>query len=292
MRVAVIDVGSYTVRLLVAAGEGSGIESVHEQRAALALGADIEKLGYISPVKFDETLARVRAYARNARRHKAQCLEVIVTAPGRQSADSARLVAALGRASGAPVRVLPPDDEGRLAFDGAVACTDVAAESIAVCDVGGGSTEIVVGTRKGGPAWVRSIELGAVRLTGRVLKRDPPGKRSLAAARATVDEHLDGLTPPLPQAALATGGTARALSKIVGPSLGATELAEALELLAGRPSAKVAKSFDIERGRARTLPAGALILAAIHERLGVSLEVARTGLREGAALALLADLAA
>jgi exopolyphosphatase / guanosine-5'-triphosphate,3'-diphosphate pyrophosphatase len=217
---------------------------------------------------------------------------VIVTAPGRQSKNGRELVLELARATGAPVRVLSADEEGRLAFAGAIAGSDLIRESIAVCDVGGGSTELVVGTRRDGPAWLRSFDVGAVRLSGRHLSGDPPRKTYVDAARDEVAAAFEGLAPPLPQCALATGGTARALRKLVGSNLGPRELEAALSISLARPAAKVAKAFGIDRERARTLPAGVLILSAVQERLSVPLQVVRAGLREGAVLALLQEAAA
>ena len=81
-----------------------------------------------------------------------------------------------------PVRVLSADEEGRLAYQGAVAAAASLPETVAVCDVGGGSTELVVGTPTGGPTWWRSIDLGCVRLTERFLVDDPPGKVAMARA--------------------------------------------------------------------------------------------------------------
>jgi exopolyphosphatase/pppGpp-phosphohydrolase len=121
---------------------------------------------------------------------------------------------------------------------------------------------------------------------------DPPGARSIEAARAEIERSLEGFTPPLPQAALATGGTARALRKLVGPSLGPGEFSAALAILTRRSSARVAKSYGVDRERARTLPAGMIILAEVQQRLGVPIAVARSGLREGAALTLLDEAAA
>jgi exopolyphosphatase/guanosine-5'-triphosphate,3'-diphosphate pyrophosphatase len=291
VNVAIIDVGSYTVRLLVGRGDKWGIEAVREARAAVALGAEIERDGSISGPKLVETARCVRSYARVARKLGVGALEVIVTAPGRQSANAGELVQSLREATGADVRVLSPGEEGRFAFAGAVSSSGVAAQSVAVCDVGGGSTEIVVGTRVDGPAWIRSFDIGALRLTSRMPDEDPLSGRSLVAAEAEIGRNLEGFTPPLPQAALATGGTARSLRKLVGPTLGPEEFSAALALLTKCSSARIAKTFGIDRDRARTLAAGTLILAAVQERLGVSLGVSRSGLREGAVLALL-DVAA
>ena len=292
MNVAVVDVGSNTVRLLVARREGSGLLPLDEGREHLFLGEDVERDGRLSAARIDEAAECVAGFVHTARGLNASAVEVIVTAPGRQGANGDELVRALVAAGGAPVRVLSADEEGELAFAGAVSAAGLPAGSVAVVDVGGGSTEAVIGTTEGGPAWSKSLDIGAVRLTARFLADDPPGKRALAAAKDEVERHLDGFAPPLPQSALVAGGTARALRKLVGRELDVAEFDAALRILGKRNAAKTAKTFGLHERRARTLAAGVIILAALHERLGVPLQVSRAGLREGAALALLGELAA
>jgi exopolyphosphatase / guanosine-5'-triphosphate,3'-diphosphate pyrophosphatase len=292
MNVCVIDVGSHTVRLLVAYRENGRILALREDKAALGLGAEVERLGRLSKGKMNEAATLVASFAKSARKTGVSRIETLITAPGRQSENGQELVRALVGASGAPVRVLSRDEEGRLAFSGAIHGMALEGESVAVCDVGGGSTEVVVGSRSGDPVWLRSVDIGALRLTGRVLHEDPPSPTALSLARLEAEYELASLTPPLPQVALAAGGTARALRKLVGDSLGAAELASAVQLLCEHRSSRVAKSFGIDRGRARTLAAGAVILAAVQCRLSVPFQVSRTGLREGAVLAMLDEAAA
>jgi exopolyphosphatase/pppGpp-phosphohydrolase len=159
---------------------------------------------------------------------------------------------------------------------------------VAVCDVGGGSAQIAVGTAEGGPAWLRSIDLGSLRLSARVPHGDPPKKSDLAALRAEARAAVSGLTPPLPGRAVAVGGTARALRKLVGRTLGPDELGEAMELLRRVPAEDLAARYDIDVWRARALPAGAAIVAEFQSLLQVPLEVGKAGLRE-AVLARLLD---
>ena len=184
--------------------------------------------------------------------------------------------------------MLDATEEGRLGFLGATATTrGPGRQLVAVVDVGGGSAQIVIGTRRNGPAWARSLDIGSMRLTSRMGFSDPPGAEALAEARVEVMRLLEGVLPPLPQAAIAIGGSARAIKSIVGADLGAAELERVLDLLARLPAAKVVGRYGVEPDRVPTLPAGAVILAAIQERLAVPLRVRRRGgVREGALLEL------
>ena len=288
MRLGILDIGSNTVRLLVASPGQAGLEPVLEEREHLFLGEDVERTGRISAAKMKRAVRSAGAYAKVAREAGVADLAVVVTAPGRQSANGDVLLERLAAATGAQVRLLSSEEEGHLAFAGALAAAGSPPDAVAVCDVGGGSTELVVGTVSGGPAWTRSLDLGAVRLTERFLKEDPPQRSELAAAEEEAERCLARFTPPLPRTALAAGGTARALRKLVGRTLGAEELEAALGILSRRPSKRIAKTFDVHPRRARTLAAGAILLLVIERRLGVPLVVSRAGLREGAALELLA----
>ena len=292
MRVAVIDVGSNTVRLLVSERRAGGIESVRESRDLLLLGKEIERRGALSSRKLEETRRCAHRLSTLAREAGAARLEIVVTAPGRQSGNADELIDILAEATAAPVRVLSPDEEGRLAWDGAIAAADELAPTVAVCDVGGGSTELLVGTPESGPAWARSLEVGCLRLTERLLERDPPGKAGMRVVAAELAAAFEGLTAPLPQSAFATGGTARALKKLVGAKLGEDELAAAVRRLTKRNADEIARSAGVDRERARTLLVGALILGEVQRLLRTPLVVSAAGLREGVALALLAESAA
>jgi len=289
MRVAVIDIGSNTARLLVADAGPAVVDTVAEERAFLGLGAEIARRGKLR-TRTVERVARVAAsYAETALERGAERLETIVTAPGRQGGSAAALVTALATATAAPVRVLMADEEGRLAYDGAVVrAAGSLPEVVGVVDVGGGSTELVVGTPSLGPAWVRSVDLGSLRLAHRCLTSDPPSGRQLIAAETMVGRALDAVQPPCPDLALATGGSARAVARVVGRAFGADDLGEVLRVFASRPSTDAAGLFGIDPERAGTVLAGALLLRAASQRLGCRLQLARGGLREGAALALAA----
>lgn len=289
VRAGVIDVGSNTVRLLVAGAADPGVETISTRRAYVGLAAEIERSGAISDEKLAEVARVAGRYAAIAFEHAVETLEVIVTAPGRHSANSMELHDALAAATGVSVRQLSAEDEGRLAYAGAVGACESVPETIAVVDVGGGSTQLMVGTECE-PAWLRSLDLGSLRLTERFLGSNQFLMAELDALHDAVASAFDGLAPPLPLGALATGGTARTLRRIAGRRLGEENLTAALELFAGKMAAELAAEHGIPVERARVLPAGTVILREIHRRLGVKLEVAKGGLREGAMRGLLADL--
>lgn len=291
MRVAVVDVGSNTVRLLVASRSGPAPDTVARGKRSVGLGADVERLGAISTAKLAEAVDCVRGFAADARAAGAARLDVVVASPGRQAANADQLVHLLSRAAGVPARVLGRDEEACLAFQGALASSE-SSGSVAVCDVGGGSTQVAVGTVSGGPAWLRSVDLGSLRLSSRLAFGDPPSKLEVTRLRAEARAALGHLTPPLPLEALAVGGTARALRKLVGRTLGKEELRDCLRLLRGSTSEEIAERSGIDPWRARVLPAGAAILVELQALLRVPLQVGRGGLREGLALELLESLPA
>jgi exopolyphosphatase/guanosine-5'-triphosphate,3'-diphosphate pyrophosphatase len=283
MRVGVVDVGSNTVRLLVSRNG----EEIFRLRTMLRLGAAVERTGEIPADKLAETVACVTNYVAAARVRGARRIEVLITRPGRQARNGEELRKRIAAATGIPARVLTADEEGRLAFRGAVSLGSHAARrSIAVVDVGGGSAQIVIGTRRDGPVWLRSIDLGSMRLTARLLPDDPPGDAAVAAARDEVARCLDAFTPPLPQTALAVGGSARAIRSIAGQRLGADDLERVIALLARTPGRELVDRYGIHEPRVRTLTAGAIILRAVQQRLGVPLRVSRGGVRDGAAAEL------
>jgi exopolyphosphatase/guanosine-5'-triphosphate,3'-diphosphate pyrophosphatase len=254
----------------------------------LGLGEAVELHGAIPEQKLDEVASCVAGFVERAREHGAGEVEVLVTSPGRQAENGAELIARLEAASEVPVRLLSAIDEARLGFAGALAGTHFPfGRSVAVVDVGGGSAQIAVGTRHSGPTWIRSIDIGSMRLTSRCMEGEPPGLDAIAGARDEVERFLVDVDPPEPRVALAVGGSARALKRVTGTNrLGHEELASAIELLAVTPSAEIAERYGVAPGRARTLPAGAVILAAIGELLDTRFRVGRGGVREGAVLEL------
>jgi exopolyphosphatase/guanosine-5'-triphosphate,3'-diphosphate pyrophosphatase len=288
MRVAVIDVGSNTARLLVAEQGRRGTERIGEAKAYLGLGAEIIRHGHVGAEKLSQTAEETRRLVAIARELDAEEIDVFVTAPARQAANADQLVATLARSTGHFVRVLSAQEEGELAYEGAVATTPVGGRPVAVCDVGGGSTEITIGDRQRGSFWSESIDLGSLRLTALELDDDPPTPVELGAAEALVAGLLAPVEPPRVETALAVGGSARALAKLAGRRLDEKSLTASLETIVAQPSRELARSLSLDEPRAATLAAGAIILRELTRCLGVGFELGAGGLREGAAARLLA----
>ncbi|HKG38014.1 MAG TPA: hypothetical protein VKB25_03415 [Conexibacter sp.] len=282
MRCACIDIGSNTTRLLVADVAGdAAIAPVVERRAFTQLGRACRAGGEVPPAALDALAAVVSAQAREARVLGAEKLRVVATAALRRTADGVATCHALAAAADAPVELLSEHDEARLAFGGATcAVTDGSGGPLAVVDVGGGSAQVVVGTCAAGPFWSVSLPLGSGDLAAAWLHGDPPAADELSALRAAVDETVSGVVIPPVDRALAVGGSATSLRRLAGSRLEAGALGRALTALVAAPAADVAEQLRIAPERARLLPAGIVVLAAIAARVG-PLEVARGGLREG-----------
>jgi exopolyphosphatase / guanosine-5'-triphosphate,3'-diphosphate pyrophosphatase len=184
--------------------------------------------------------------------------------------------------------VLTSAEEARLSFVGATRTLPARAEGpIAVADVGGGSTEVAIGASKGRVSWSRSFGVGSGVLADSFFESDPPSLRELEAARRHIAGALEGLDPPAAGTALAVGGTATSLHRLVGSELSRPTLGRAIRLLSVTPIAQMARDFALDPERVRLLPGGILLLEALSERLRQPLRIARGGLREGVVLELI-----
>jgi exopolyphosphatase / guanosine-5'-triphosphate,3'-diphosphate pyrophosphatase len=207
------------------------------------------------------------------------------TAAIRHAVNGAELVAAIDRACGLVVEVLSAEEEARLAFVGAARTLDhPCVGELGVVDVGGGSSELVVGTVPDRVSWSISFGVGSSDLTDRVLVSDPPSDAELRAARERVASALSGVRVPRPAEAVAVGGNATSLRRLAGPLLDAETFARTLALLCGSPRAAVAGRFGLDPERVRLMPAALVILEAAAELFGAPLVIARGGVREGVLL--------
>lgn len=285
MRAACIDIGSNTTRLLIADRDGDRLTEVHQERAFTQLGRGMQADGTIAAEKVAEVVEVVGGQLAVARAHEVDQLRGVATAAVRGAGNGAELAAAVTDVTGLTVEILSEAEEARLAFLGAALTSSAAADRpLGVVDVGGGSSEIVVGRPPDAIAWWSSVRLGSGALTERHLASDPPTVAELAAARAEVQRALAAYAPPRPDSAVAVGGSATSLCRVAGPVLDQEALDRALALLRARPAAVVALRFGIDTRRAALLPAGLLILEAGGALLGTTLRVGRGGLREGVLL--------
>jgi exopolyphosphatase/guanosine-5'-triphosphate,3'-diphosphate pyrophosphatase len=289
---ACIDVGSNTTRLLVAEPDRGALRELAAERVFTRLGTSLLAEGRILPDKVAETAEIVAEQARLARELGARAIEVVATAAIRQAGNREELVRAVAAKTGLPVRVLSDAEEARLSFAGATGTLGEAAQaSIAVVDVGGGSTELAVGTCSDGVSWFRSFRIGSGVLADTYLRSDPPTVAEVDAVRRHVAAAFEGLEAPPARRAIAVGGSATSLRRLAGAVLDPEGLARCVRLLAATPIAEAARRLDLDPVRVRLLPAGILVLAEIAERLRLPLEIGRGGLREGVILELIADAA-
>ncbi|MEA2150870.1 MAG: exopolyphosphatase / guanosine-5-triphosphate,3-diphosphate pyrophosphatase [Solirubrobacteraceae bacterium] len=293
VRCACIDVGSNTTRLLVAMDDGPRLRELFSERAFTRLGAACGPDGAIAPAKVAEVAGVVARQLAVARELGAQEVRVVATAAVRQAANRAALAAAIERACGAALEILCGEDEARLAFAGAVGMLpEPPAGQLGVVDVGGGSTELVVGTWAAGVTWSVSLPVGSSVVTEADLPTDPPSPAELARLRRKLARVFAGVEVPRPVRAYAVGGSATSLQRLVGGVLERDALARGLQALVTRPAEEIALRLGLHPERARLLPAGLLLLDAASRALQAPLQLAGGGLREGVVLEQLARLRA
>jgi exopolyphosphatase/guanosine-5'-triphosphate,3'-diphosphate pyrophosphatase len=285
LRLACIDIGSNTTRLLVADSDGTGLQWVHQERAFTRIGHELFARGTIGPAKIAEVVEVVRGQRDRALQRGAGLVRAVATEAIRSAGNGRDLTAAIERATGVPVEVLSAEEEARLAFVGvAGTLTEPRSSELGVVDVGGGSSELVVGRPPDRVRWWTSVALGSGELSHRLLASDPPAPDELESARAEIARELAELQIPQPAEAVAVGGSATSLSRLAGLTLDADTLDRALEQLARRPAAQIGVDYAIDLDRARLLPAGLLILEGVVAAFGIPLLVGRGGIREGVLL--------
>ena len=284
---ACIDIGSNTTRLLVAdAGEGRLRELV-TQREFTRIGKSLGNGSVIPPEKIAETAEVVRTQAALAAEAGADRIVAVATAAIRTAHNRDELVSAVEEAGGMELSVLSGEEEARLSFVGATrTLPEPRAGTVAVVDVGGGSSEIAIGLADGEMTWSESFRIGSGFLADAYLRSDPPSVDELDKVRRHVEATLEGLEPPEAASAVAVGGTATSLRRLVGAELEHETLERGIRVLSSTPIGEVAQRFELDSERVRLLPAGILILAAISDLLRLPLRIARGGLREGILLEL------
>ena len=284
---ACIDIGSNTTRLLVAdAGDGRLRELV-AQRAFTRIGKSLQNGSLIPADKIAETAEVVRTQAAVANEVGAQNIVAVATAAIRTASNRDQLVSAVQEAGGMELSVLSGEEEARLSFVGATrTMLERPRGEVAVIDVGGGSSEIAIGLADGKMTWSESFRIGSGFLADSYLRSDPPSADELEKVRRHVEGTFEGLEPPPAATAVAVGGTATSLRRLVGAELAHETLERGIRVLSTTPIGEIAERFELDAERVRLLPAGILILEAISDLLDLPLRIARGGLREGILLEL------
>jgi len=295
-RIAVVDLGTNSTRLLVADVTDGEVQELDRRLVITRLGEGVDDRRRLLPV----AVARVRntlvEYRRTLEEAGAERTLAIATSAVRDAENGEAFLGEIEWSYGFATRLLSGDDEALLTFRGATTGRAVDGGTLLV-DVGGGSTEVVVG----GPDDVdfhASLDLGCVRLTERYLRGDPPGSEEIAACRWHVWETLAGLPAQIrPSSALGVAGTVTTLAavdlglrdadpeRVHGHRLRATSVKETLARLAPLRVEEIARVVGIHPERAPVILAGVIVVAEMLARFALDeLEVSEHDLMHGAAL--------
>lgn len=284
---AIIDIGSNTTRLLVAEKNGDGFRQLLSQRSFTRLGRGLNDDGSIPQKKIDDLARTITTQKKLAKVLGADSVHAMATAATRDAPNGEELIEAVADESGVLIEVLDESEEARLAFLGATHSMQDQAGSIAVVDVGGGSTEVAVGTLADGVKWSTSFRIGSGMITDRHIHSDPPSVDELDAARQAISAMFEEFPFPKVDQAIAIGGSASSMRRMVGNVLEHETMERAIRLITRNDAAEVAEDFGLDIERVHVLPAGVMILEDIGDRLERPLRIGKGGLREGKLLELL-----
>jgi exopolyphosphatase / guanosine-5'-triphosphate,3'-diphosphate pyrophosphatase len=283
-----IDIGSNTTRLLVAEPEEGRLRKVMEQRAYTRIGKGASKNGKITAEKIAEVVEVVTTQVRLAEELGAEVIKTVATAAIREAKNRDKVVREIEETAGVQVDVLDEEEEGRLAFIGATKSLGHPVQgTVAVVDVGGGSSEVIFGTVPDGVTDVKSFKVGSGSLTEDHLDSDPPSAAEIRGLRDHIADFFDGVELEHPDQAVAVGGSATSLRTLVGAVLEYETLERAVRVLSSDEIVEVAKRFELDSRRVKLLPAGVLLLEKFSQMLGQPLQIGKGGLREGIILTLL-----
>jgi exopolyphosphatase/guanosine-5'-triphosphate,3'-diphosphate pyrophosphatase len=288
MLCAAIDIGSNTTRVLVAEPVDGQLKKVMEQRAYTRINKALDSDGAIQAEKIAEVAEVVSTQVRLARELGAEEIRAVATAAVREASNGEAAAAAIGEAAGVKVEILGEEEEGRLSFIGATKTLGhPVAGKIGVVDVGGGSTEVILGTVPGGASEVLSWRVGSGVLADELISSDPPSASEIRKVRDRIDDLFAGVEIEHPAQAVAVGGSATSLRRLVGAVLEYETLERGVRVLCGDPAAEVARRFELDPERVRILATGVLLLEKVSELLGQPLQIGKGGLREGVVLDML-----
>ncbi|WP_327683477.1 Ppx/GppA phosphatase family protein [Streptomyces sp. NBC_00467] len=282
-RVAAVDCGTNSIRLLVADADPATGELVDLDRrmTIVRLGQGVDRTGRLAPEALERTFAACREYADIIKEHGAQKVRFVATSASRDAENREDFVRGVLDILGVEPEVITGDQEAEFSFTGAT--KELAGdEERLVVDIGGGSTEFVIGRHAVEAA--RSVDIGCVRLTERHVRSDPPAAAEIAAIRADIEAALDlaELTVPLSGAGTLVG-LAGSVTTVAGIALGLDaydstaihharisyeKVAEVTRRLLESTHDERAAIPVMHPGRVDVIVAGALVLLAVMERIG------------------------
>jgi exopolyphosphatase/guanosine-5'-triphosphate,3'-diphosphate pyrophosphatase len=301
MRVAGIDCGTNSIRLLIADVERAGLTDVVREMRIVRLGQGVDHTGRLAPEALERTRMALADYAATIREHEAERVRMVATSATRDAANRDEFTEMVHAELGAEPEVITGQQEAALTFTGAASALDDAKESLLVVDIGGGSTELVRGTD--GTIRAHSMDVGCVRMTERHLRDDPPTAEQIAATVADVraavrdaraDVPLDGPLTFVGVAGTVTTVAAIALrldrydaEAIHGSTITAAQIADVAERLLRMTHAERASLPVMHPGRVDVIGGGALVLRTLVEETGVDSVVASEhDILDGIALSL------
>jgi exopolyphosphatase/guanosine-5'-triphosphate,3'-diphosphate pyrophosphatase len=218
-RVAAFDCGTNSLRLLVAdidADAGSVEQLVRELRV-VRLGQGVDRSGRIAEASLQRVFTAVDEYMAMVREHDVTAIRFCATSAARDAENSTEFLDGIRQRTGVEAEILDGDEEARLSFAGATRSLPPLPEPLLVVDIGGGSTELILGREDGSVLSAHSLDIGSVRLNERHLHSDPPTRDEIAAAVADIDEALDGCSvdPADAGAVIGVAGTVTTLAAAV-----------------------------------------------------------------------------
>jgi exopolyphosphatase/guanosine-5'-triphosphate,3'-diphosphate pyrophosphatase len=269
------------------------------------LGQGVDATGRLAPDALTRAFAAIDDYAALIAAHDAQRIRFCATSATRDAENAAEFTAGVRARLGIDPEVLSGDEEARLSFDGAIRGTASLPEPVLVIDIGGGSTELILGDRETGPRSSYSMDIGSVRLHERCLGGDPPPPDQIRACLAAIDAALDtaiaegGVDPAEAASVIGVAGTITTVAAGVlgltsydrernhGQVLGVDEVHRCVSRIVGaKREARLASGY-IHPGRVDVIDAGALILSSVLRRTRMSeMTVAETDILDGIAWSL------
>jgi exopolyphosphatase/guanosine-5'-triphosphate,3'-diphosphate pyrophosphatase len=300
-RIAVVDIGTNSTRLLVAEVRGDAVHELERESIVTRLGQDVDRTRRLAPEAMERVYSVLAGYRERIDRHGVGAVVVVATSAVRDADNGEIFGAELRDRFGFHARTLSGDEEARLTFLGATAGRADGETEVLVIDIGGGSTEFVVGRPGQAPGFHVSTRLGTVRQSERQIRDDPPPPDQVASladeATAIIEADVpDGVRAGV-SAGIAVAGTATSLAaidqgldpydpeRVHGYRLTLAACERMLARLAALPLERRQRVAGLHPDRAPTIVAGAAILLEAMRSFGLEeIEVSDADILHGAAL--------